>query len=185
MRAPLDGRLAFAGIALSAMLAGAGAWWVTRMPAERASAVPDVSPGAIWTATFRDTDGGSHSLGEFQGQYLVVNFWATWCAPCREEMPGFARLQDRWKTRGVQFVGLSDEEPAKVARFATELRINYPLWVGSDTAAELSKRLGNRLGVLPHTVILDPAGKPLDARVGPYVEKDLDLKLSSLTANRS
>ena len=178
-------RTTFAGIALLAALAGAGAWWATRLPRETppaAVAKPEISTGAIWAVTFRDTKGGSRSLAEFQGQVLVVNFWATWCAPCREEMPGFVRLQERWKDRGVRFVGLSDEDPAKVERFANELRINYPLWVGADAAGALSRRLGNRLGVLPHTVILDPAGRPVDGRVGPYLERDLEPKLAALVA---
>ena len=100
----------------------------------------------------------------------------------REEMPGFVRLQDRWKGRGVQFVGLSDDDPSKVERFAAELKINYPLWVGVDTAGELSHRLGNRLRVLPHTVILDPAGNRVEMRVGPYTERDLESKLVVLVA---
>jgi thiol-disulfide isomerase/thioredoxin len=173
-------RLIFAFIGATSVLAGAAAWWATRVPREPSIPTPSISAGAVWTAPFKDTRGASHSLGEFQGQVVVINFWATWCAPCREEMPGFVRLQDRWKGRGVQFVGLSDDDPAKVERFAAELRINYPLWVGTDTAGELSRRLGNRLGVLPHTVILDPAGNRVDMRVGPYTERDLEPKLASL-----
>jgi thiol-disulfide isomerase/thioredoxin len=173
-------RLTFAGIGAIAALAGAAAWWATRVPREPLVPTSSISAGAIWSASFKDTRGASHSLGEFQGQVVVINFWATWCAPCREEMPGFVGLQDRWKGRGVQFVGLSDEDPAKVERFAAELKINYPLWVGTDTAGELSRRLGNRLGVLPHTVILDPAGNQIDMRVGPYTERDLEPKLAVL-----
>jgi len=176
-------RTTFAGIAILAGLAGAAAWWLTRvpkLPGAPAVAAAEISTGAIWSVPFRDTAGASRSLAEFQGQLVVVNFWATWCAPCREEMPGFVRLQQRWMDRGVRFVGLSDEDPAKVQRFAAELKINYPLWVGADQAGELSKRLGNRLGVLPHTVILDPSGKPMDSRVGPYLERDLEQRLGAL-----
>jgi len=175
-------RLIFAAVGAIASLTGAAAWWATRVPREPSIPTPSISAGAIWTTSFKDTAGASHSLGEFQGQVLVINFWATWCAPCREEMPGFVRLQDRWKGRGVQFVGLSDDDPSKVERFAAELKINYPLWVGVDTAGELSHRLGNRLRVLPHTVILDPAGNRVDMRVGPYTDRDLEPKLASLVA---
>ena len=181
----MKARTTFAGIAVLATLAGGAAWWLTRVPriAETPAAeAPEISAGAIWATRFKDPSGASRSLAEFQGNVVVVNFWATWCAPCREEMPGFVRLQERWKDRGVRFVGLSDEEPAKVERFAADLKINYPLWVGSDQAGELSRRLGNRLGVLPHTVILDPAGKPMDTKVGPYHEKDLEAKLSAFAS---
>jgi thiol-disulfide isomerase/thioredoxin len=114
---------------------------------------------------------------------VVLNFWATWCAPCREEMPGFERLQSRWAGRGVQFVGVSAEDPAKVVAFARSLQVTYPLWVGGDEVAELSKRLGNRMGVLPHTVVLDPTGSPLGTRVGAYKESDLDNALTAISAN--
>jgi len=178
-------RLWFAAVAVLAAVAGSASWWLTRVPREAAAptaSAPEISPGAIWAAQFRDTRGAARSLAEFQGQVVVVNFWATWCAPCREEMPGFVRLQERWKDRGVRFVGLSDEDPAKVERFAAEFAVNYPLWVGAETAGALSKRLGNRLGVLPHTVILDPSGRPVDGRVGPYLERDLEPKLAALAA---
>jgi thiol-disulfide isomerase/thioredoxin len=179
----MSSRTTFAFIAVLAALCGAAAWWGTRIPRELpgpTATAPEISSGAIWAVAFKDARGDSRSLAEFQGQVVVVNFWATWCAPCREEMPGFVRLQERWKDRGIRFVGLSDEEPAKVDRFAAELKINYPLWVGADAAGALSKRLGNRLGVLPHTVILDPSGTPVDGRVGPYPERDLELKLAAL-----
>jgi thiol-disulfide isomerase/thioredoxin len=121
-----------------------------------------------------------HAIGELQGSIVVINFWATWCVPCREEMPGFARLASRWKTQGVRFVGLANDDPGKVERFARDLSIGYPLWLGGENVGELSRRLGNRLGVLPHTVILDPSGGVLETRVGPYTEKDLEAKLRSL-----
>jgi len=170
----------FVAVGLLAALAGT-ALWLGNRPAERGLPPAEVTPAAVWAASFADTAGRSHSLGQFQGKVVVVNFWATWCAPCREEMPAFVRLQKRWG-REVQFVGLSNEEPIRVARFGKDLGINYPLWVGGDEVGELSKRLGNRLGVLPHTVVLDAQGRVLDSRVGPYTEAMLDSKLRSLAA---
>ena len=166
-------------VAAAALAAGGALWWLT-LPRQEATAATDIAPGALWAATFADTDGTSHSLGELQGRLVVVNFWATWCAPCREEMPAFGRLHERWQARGVRFVGLANDDPAKVREFAHELAIPYPLWVGGESVGELSRRLGNRLGVLPHTVILDPTGAVLESRVGPYSEPQLDAKLLSL-----
>ena len=167
----------FAAIAAAAVLAGAGLWWATRAPRADAPPAP-IASSALWTAAFADPQGKAHVLGELEGNVVVVNFWATWCAPCREEMPGFSRLAERWKSRGVRFVGLANDDPVKVERFGRELAIAYPLWVGGESVGELSRRLGNRLGVLPHTVIIDPSGRPVDARVGPYPETDLEAKLA-------
>jgi thiol-disulfide isomerase/thioredoxin len=171
----VSARALFAAIALAAVGVGTGLWWVAHSPRERA--IPDIAAGALWAASFNDVAGSGRALGEFQGKVVVINFWATWCVPCREEMPAFERLNDRWQARGVQFVGLSDDDPGKVRRFASELGINYPLWVGGENVGDLARRLGNRLGVLPFTVIIDPAGRVLDTKVGPYTEPELDAKL--------
>ena len=136
---------------------------------------------AIYATPFTDTAGRAQSLGQFQGKVVVLNFWATWCGPCREEMPAFARIQARWGGRGVQVVGVSVEDAAKVARFGNELSINYPLWVG-EAASELSRRLGNTAGVLPHSAILDGSGRVVEQKVGPYTESELDGKLAGLAA---
>jgi thiol-disulfide isomerase/thioredoxin len=174
-------RWVFTGVGVLALLAGAAMFLGTR---ETNSVSPaTVAPSAIYAAGFRDEQGADRSLAQFQGKLLVVNFWATWCAPCREEMPAFTRVQSRWAGRNVQFVGLAQDDPAKVARFGKELAINYPLWTGGDGVGELSRRLGNRLGVLPHTVILDPNGRVLEQRVGPYTEASLEERLQAYVPN--
>jgi thiol-disulfide isomerase/thioredoxin len=170
----------FAAVGALALLAGTALWLVSRPPGP-APAV-GVAPGALYAASFSDRDGRAQSLGQFQGKIVVLNFWATWCAPCREEMPAFSRAQTRWAAQNVQFVGLSGEEPIRVAKFGRELAITYPLWTGGDGVGELSRRLGNRLGVLPHTVIFGPDGRVLDQRVGPYSEKELDERLAVFSA---
>ena len=112
---------------------------------------------------------------------LVLNFWATWCEPCRAEMPAFDALHERWASRGVQFLGLSDESPDKAQAFGRSLGIGYPLWTGGDQVADLSRRLGNRQGGLPHTVILDPKGRVFTQKVGPYTEVELENILGQIT----
>ena len=174
----MSARSVFAGVGLLALLAGLAFWLGARPPLPVEAAV---TPGALLAANFADTGGARHSLGQFQGKILVVNFWATWCAPCREEMPAFGRLQSRWAGRNVQFVGLANDDPQRVERFGKDLGIPYPLWVGGDEVGELSKRLGNRLGVLPHTVLLDRDGRVLESRVGPYSESLLEERLQVLT----
>jgi len=175
-------RWAFGGVALLAALAGTALWLGTRTDTPSTAGI-EVSPAALLAVAFADTDGAAASLGRFQGKVMVVNFWATWCAPCREEMPAFERLQAKWAPRGVQFVGLSSEEPAPVRRFARDLHVSYPLWVGGDEVGALARRLGNRLGVLPFTVLLDRQGRVVDRKVGPYTENVLDSQLAEIVAN--
>lgn len=172
-------RFVFAAVGLAALLAGTGLWIATA-PGPRLGH-PDISSSALFAAGFHDLQGASRSLGEFQGKVVVINFWATWCAPCREEMPAFSRLQAAWRPRGVQFVGLSSEEAPRVAAFAQSLGIAYPLWIGGDEVAELSRRLGNASGALPHTVVLDSSGNVVAARVGAYSEGALNGVLKNAT----
>jgi thiol-disulfide isomerase/thioredoxin len=175
-------RWLFAIVGLLAMLAGTALWLANRPPSA-AARVAGLSPGVLMAASFRDLDGRPHSLGEFQGKVVVLNFWATWCAPCREEMPGFERVQASWRDRGVQFIGLSSEEPAKVAGFARSLAITYPLWIGGDEVEEFSRRLGNDRSVLPYTVVLDRSGRLVTARAGAYPEVDLQAVLSGIVGD--
>jgi len=172
-------RWLFALVGVLAALAGTASWLATRPAPPVVAKAP--APGALMAATFRDLDGRPRSLGEFQGRVVVLNFWATWCAPCREEMPGFERLQERWKKTGAVFVGISAEDASKVSAFSRSLGVTYPLWTGGDEVGELSRRLGNSAGVLPHTVVFDPLGRVYDAKVGVYLEADLDRTLMRMS----
>lgn len=180
----MSARWHFALVGVLALAAGTALWLAAR-PARAPAAIAGVAPSALLAASFIDLQGRSRSLGEFQGKLMVLNFWATWCAPCREEMPAFSRLQTRWAERGVQFVGVSAEEPEKVARFAKSVPVDYPLWTGGDAVSDLSRRLGNRLGLLPHTVVLSGDGRVLDMKVGPYTESELELRLDAFSPKSS
>ena len=178
----------FALVAVLAALAGAALWFANRpgSPATQGEVSPaqvegKVIPAALLAAQFRSLDGRMRSLGQYQGKTIVLNFWATWCAPCREEMPGFERLQKRWGAQGVQFIGIAADEVHRVGGFAKDLKITYPLWTGEDGVTEMSRRLGNSKGVLPHTVIIDPSGKVLGAKVGAYPEAELEKLLQRIS----
>jgi thiol-disulfide isomerase/thioredoxin len=166
-------RWLFTWFGLIAAAAGSALWWAMRpVPADPMPSPPDISPAALSAASFTGADGRRHAIGELQGKVVVLNFWATWCAPCREEMPTFEKLQREWAGR-VQFVGLSDEDAAKVGAFARSNGITYPLWTGGDEVDELSHRLGNSAHVLPFSAVLDARGNVVAAKVGTYPEDEL------------
>jgi thiol-disulfide isomerase/thioredoxin len=176
-------RWLFAVVALLAVLAGT-ALWLGNEPGPRTGS-PDLAPAALYAAGFHDPAGEPQSLARYQGKVVVLNFWATWCGPCRQEMPAFERMSARWSRRGVQFVGIADDDPGKVDRFARELGIRYPLWVGGAEVDEMARRLGNVERVLPYTVVLGPQGQVLRQKVGIYTEPELDAALAAATAQPS
>ena len=129
-----------------------------------------------------DLDGREQPLAQWRGKVLVVNFWATWCAPCREEMPHFIAAQARDGPKGLQFVGIAVDHVDKVRDFVREIGVNYPTLIGGFGAIELSKALGNELQALPFTIVLDRAGSIAHTQLGPLPVTRLDALLRPLLA---
>ena len=142
----------------------------------------DATAGAIYTAQFAEADGKEHRLGEWQHKLLVINFWATWCGPCKEEMPILARLQEKYAANNVQIVGIAVDSRVNVSNFAKKFHAGYPLLPDEAGAIEFSKRLGNRLGLLPFTVVLKPGGEPVFTRLGVVTEAEM---IALITKNTS
>jgi thiol-disulfide isomerase/thioredoxin len=130
-------------------------------------------------ATFRDLKGATVSLDQWKGKVVVLNFWATWCPPCREEMPALMRYQQRSAANGVQVLGIALDATDKVAAFAAELQINYPLLVGGTELFKLMADLGNRAGALPFTVVIDRQGNFATAHLGALTETQLEQLVAS------
>jgi thiol-disulfide isomerase/thioredoxin len=147
-----------AALALVAVLAAAGGYAVYQLQAPGKTTVSASGASELWSQPLRDVGGAPHTLDQWRGKVLVVNFWATWCAPCREEIPLFVKLQREYGERGLQFVGIAIDEPGKVQPFAQEFGINYPVMVGGLDTAEWSRRLGNGAGALPYTLIIGRDG---------------------------
>jgi thiol-disulfide isomerase/thioredoxin len=126
----------------------------------------DQAATALTGLTLPDLDGKEQPLAQWRGKVLVVNFWATWCAPCREEMPEFVKAQRELGPKGLQFVGIGIDDAAKLRLFADEIGLNYPALVGGYGALELSKALGNNLLALPFTVVLDRSGQVVHTQLG-------------------
>jgi thiol-disulfide isomerase/thioredoxin len=128
----------------------------------------------FWATKLPDLDGNLQSVSKWQGKFLVVNFWATWCTPCREEMPVFSELQQKYSAKNIQFIGIAADSADKVRDFQRRFPVIYPLLPADTQGLELSKRLGNRIGVLPHSVILNERGDVVLNRVGPLKKADLE-----------
>lgn len=158
----------FAVVAVSALVAG---YWL--YPWNR-GVTPDTGNVAeLMAATLPDMDGKSQALAQWRGKVMVVNFWATWCPPCLEEIPEFVRLQEKFGHRGLQFVGIAIDNPDKVREFAAKFRMNYPVLVGEMEAIELVRKVGNERGGLPFTVIMDRKGRLIGTELGGLNEQKL------------
>jgi thiol-disulfide isomerase/thioredoxin len=115
----------------------------------------------------------------------VVNFWATWCPPCRQEVPEFIALQKQYGAQGLQFVGIALDEKAKIQNFMDEVGINYPVLVGDLEAIALAQTSGNRLGGLPYTVVIDQKGNIIATEMGALSKEKLIAIISPLLPKKS
>ena len=140
----------------------------------------DLTPDQLYAAKFSDLAGKSQQLSNWRGKVLVLNFWATWCAPCREEIPDFILADAEYRSKGVAIVGLALDEPAKVAEFAKTFGITYPLLIGGAEAYDFAARLGNKVRGIPFTAIIDRQGKVVYLGVGTVRKKELDKVLIPL-----
>jgi thiol-disulfide isomerase/thioredoxin len=163
------GRIAVLVVAaVSALAAG---FWLH--PWNRGGAPDSGNVDRLMAASLPDMEGKSQALAQWRGKVLVVNFWATWCAPCLEEIPEFVRMQEKFGTQGLQFVGIAIDNPVKVREFAAKYRMNYPVLVGEMDAIELARIAGNERGGLPFTVIVDRKGRLVRIELGRLNEQKL------------
>ena len=154
-----------------------------RFSAEDAFAAPSDAATRLATLTLPDLAGHPQPLAPWQGQVRILNFWATWCPPCRKEIPGFARLSRKYAGKGVQFVGISIDDADKVAEFRRDSDVPYPLLIGDTNTLALTAPLGNATLGLPFTVVLDRQGKPALQKVGVVSEAQLDELLARLSTS--
>lgn len=133
----------------------------------------DAATAALFEQTFNDADGRPQPMKQWQGRHLVLNFWATWCAPCVEEMPELQRVQQDYAERGVAVVGLGIDNAAAIRRFRDEQGIALPLLVAGAGGSEVARQFGNLSGALPYTVLIDREGRIVQARLGRIREQEL------------
>lgn len=101
-----------------------------------------------------DLDGKLRNISEWDGKVILLNFWATWCPPCRKEIPAFIDLQDQYGSSGFQVIGVAIDQMDLVQGYSDSIGVNYPILVGEDKGTDISTQYGNRLGMLPYTVII-------------------------------
>jgi thiol-disulfide isomerase/thioredoxin len=164
--------LALAGVGLAAAVAGAILGPVALQSRSGAS--------ALLSTVFPDLAGQPRRLRDWSGKVAVCNFWATWCAPCREEIPLLITLYDKYRDRGLDVVGIGVDKLPKIVEFAANLKITYPLLVGDARTFDLMRSLGNEAGVLPYTVVLDRQGTVAHRKLGAFREGELDTILAPL-----
>ena len=162
----------FSAVAIAAAAGGAAYYlWLAGSDSGAGSAAVEER---LYSTRLPDMTGHTQPLEQWRGRVLVVKFGATWCAPCREEIPGFVRLQERHGARGLQFVGIAIDQPGKVGDFAREFSINYPVLIGGAESLDLLREAGNRQAVLPYTVVIDRHGKVVSRQAGGLKERRLE-----------
>ena len=171
--------LVLGGIALLAALAGYKLGVVGKS-AETVTATASALP--IFELVLADLKGQPQGFGQWRGKVLIVNYWATWCLPCREEMPGFSRLQDKYRDKGVQFVGISIDTADKIIEFQKTTPVSYPLLIGDMAVMENSAKLGNSRQALPFTAVFDREGRLAATKLGRLSEPELDRQLAELVS---
>jgi len=123
--------------------------------------------------TFQDIHGIERNSKEWLGKVLIINFWATWCPPCREEIPEFIKLQNKYNNQGLQFVGIAIEEQKPAADFAKQMSVNYPILIAETGGFELSVQLGNTIHALPFSVVVDQNGKIIYTHSGIFKSQEI------------
>lgn len=113
-----------------------------------------------------DLDGQMRSISEWDGKVIALNFWATWCPPCLEEIPEFVSLQAKYQAAGLQFIGVALQRPEEVRQFAAEHGMNYPVMTGELEVIKLAESYGNHIGALPYTVIIGRDGQVAHVKPG-------------------
>lgn len=164
-------RMLLAGTGAVAGLVGVGAaWWRTRAPDAPAPLPP---AEGFWLSQFDTPEGGKLNLSAFQGRPLLINFWATWCAPCVDELPLINDFYRQNKANGWQVIGLAVDKLVPVQSFLRQMPLEFPVGLAGLGGAELSRGLGNLVGGLPFSVVFGREGMVLQRKMGRLSPEDL------------
>ena len=159
----------YAGAALAAGLAGAGSFWWRGKGQSPAALAAD----PFWGLALETPDGAPFKVSSLAGQPLLLNFWATWCPPCVEELPLLNQFHLAQQSRGWRVLGLAVDQPSAVRAWLAKSPLAFPVAMAGLGGTDLSKRMGNLSGGLPFSVAFSASGEVLQRRMGKLSQDDL------------
>jgi thiol-disulfide isomerase/thioredoxin len=154
-------------------LVGLSAGLITASWIYRDGTASEESVAALLANSWTKPDNTVVNTAEWQNRVLVVNFWASWCPPCVEEMPALSDLQDEFASKNVLFVGIGIDTPSNIRQFLETTLVSYPIVMGGLQGSKIGKALGNTQGALPYTVIINAKGKVINTKLGKINEDEL------------
>ena len=177
----IDRRATLVILVLATAAAAAG-WWLQRSlqaPPASATLVSAAPKATVLKVGDRaddlalpDLDGKTQRLSQWHGKRVLLNFWATWCAPCRKEMPELSAAQTRHE--GVQVIGVALDQPQAVREYLKHTAVDYPILIGIDAEPDPTLRFGDTIGALPYSVLIGPDGRILRTKLGPFTSAELE-----------
>ena len=165
-----------AGVGMAAGLGGALFAWQKFQP----QGVMNEAVQNFWVQEFEKPEGGTLSLQSMRGKPLLVNFWATWCPPCIEELPLIDAFYVANQSKSLQVLGLAVDQPSMVRRYLGQKPLNFPIGLAGYSGTALGQSLGNQQNVLPYSLLFDANGMLLKQKAGKLEQSDLDAWLRSV-----
>jgi thiol-disulfide isomerase/thioredoxin len=130
-----------------------------------------------------DLSGKQHDISEWRGKILIINFWATWCPPCKKEIPEFIALQKQYSSQGLQFIGLAIDDKEAVKEYLNQAPVNYPVLIAEEEGIALAHKLGDISGTVPFTVVVNREGQIIYRHPGNFSKVQILEIVAPLFAN--
>ncbi len=163
------------GMSLLALLAGIfSSHWISQT-----GLASDPSVKSFFVNPWQTPDGKAVKSENWRGKVLVVNFWASWCPPCVEEMPALDKIAQEYASKNVLIIGIGIDSPSSVREFLQKTPVSYPIIIGGLEGSNIAKQMGNSQGALPYTVIINPKGKSVFTKLGKISEEELKKAIDS------